>query len=105
MVSVNKNGSHDLGMMQINTKAWLPLISQTFFSGDKNKAYKMLKDDVCFNISVGAWILSYAIRSEKGNVWEGVGRYHSVTPEYKYKYINRVRRIYNKRMNNGGDIN
>ncbi|EFI3633468.1 lytic transglycosylase domain-containing protein, partial [Escherichia coli] len=76
LVSVNKNGTHDLGVMQINTGAWLKTISNTFFNGDNNQAYIRLKNDGCFNIAVGAWILSYSIRNENGDVWEGVGRYH-----------------------------
>lgn len=92
--SVNKNGSHDLGVMQINSHAWLGLVSQTFFDGDNKSAYNRLKDDACFNISIGAWILGRSIIIEGGDVWEGVGRYHSATPTYKYKYINRVKKVY-----------
>ncbi|EFI3662602.1 lytic transglycosylase domain-containing protein [Escherichia coli] len=99
LVSVNKNGTHDLGVMQINTGAWLKTISNTFFNGDNNQAYIRLKNDGCFNIAVGAWILSYSIRNENGDVWEGVGRYHSRTPKYKYRYIRKVKYIYAK---NGG---
>ncbi|HDQ7021290.1 TPA: lytic transglycosylase domain-containing protein [Escherichia coli] len=95
-VSKNKNGSHDLGIMQINSKAWLPLVSTVFFSGNKDKAYTALKNDGCFNISVGAWILSYSIRLENGKIWEGVGRYHSNTTIYKHKYINKVKQTYDK---------
>lgn len=99
LVSVNKNGTHDLGVMQINTGAWLKTISNTFFNGDNNQAYIRLKNDGCFNIAVGAWILSYSIRNENGDIWEGVGRYHSRTPKYKYRYIRKVKCIYAK---NGG---
>ncbi len=94
--SVNKNGSHDLGIMQINTHAWLKVISMSFFNGDEKSAYNKLKDDACFNISVGAWILRHSILLEGGNVWEGVGRYHSATPEYKYRYIGKVKDAYRK---------
>ncbi|EEV8085141.1 lytic transglycosylase, partial [Escherichia coli] len=72
LASKNKNGTEDLGIMQINTGAWLKLVSRVFFLGDKEKAYIRLKDDGCFNISVGAWILSTSIRQEKGDVWSGV---------------------------------
>ncbi|HAL9713135.1 TPA: lytic transglycosylase domain-containing protein, partial [Escherichia coli] len=30
------------------------------------------------------------------DVWEGVGRYHSATPKYKYRYIEKVKKVYNK---------
>lgn len=95
-VSVNKNGTHDLGIMQINTGAWLPLISKTFFNNQDDKAYNALKDNGCFNIYIGSWILAHSIRKEKGDIWEGVGRYHSATPKYKYRYIEKVKKVYNK---------
>ncbi|MEJ1649017.1 lytic transglycosylase domain-containing protein, partial [Escherichia coli] len=73
-VSVNKNGSEDLGIMQINTHAWLPLVSNTFFAGNQQIANEKLTNDGCFNIYVGTWILSKAISEENGDVWEGVGK-------------------------------
>ncbi|EOB3708474.1 lytic transglycosylase domain-containing protein [Escherichia coli] len=95
-VSVNKNGSEDLGIMQINTHAWLPLVSNTFFAGNQQIANEKLTNDGCFNIYVGTWILSKAISEENGDVWEGVGKYHSKTPTYKYKYIEKVKKEYEK---------
>lgn len=95
-VSVNKNGSEDLGIMQINTYAWLKLVSNTFFSGNQQIAHDSLTNDGCFNIYVGTWILSKAISEENGDVWAGVGRYHSQTPTYKYKYIEKVKEAYEK---------
>ena len=96
LAAKNKNGTEDLGIMQINTGAWLKLVSRVFFLGDKEKAYIRLKDDGCFNISVGAWILSTSIRQEKGDVWSSLGRYHSNTPFYKNRYISKVRYKYRK---------
>lgn len=66
LASRNKNGTEDLGIMQINTGAWLNLISHSFFDGNNEKAYIRLRDDGCFNIYVGAWILGRAIRMEGG---------------------------------------
>ncbi|HBC1012729.1 TPA: lytic transglycosylase domain-containing protein [Escherichia coli] len=96
LASKNKNGTEDLGIMQINTGAWLKLVSDSFFSGDRSKAYIKLRDDGCFNMYVGAWILGAAIRTEGGNVWEGVGRYHSVTYRHKERYKHLVRSKYEK---------
>lgn len=88
----NKNKTQDLGVMQINTGAWLPLISKTFFKNDVNAAYDALKDNDCFNIQVGTWILARSIRLESGDLWRGVGRYHSNTPELKIAYMQRVKK-------------
>lgn len=90
VASINKNGTEDLGIMQINTGAWLKLVSDSFFNGNNEKAYMKLRDDGCFNIYVGAWILGRAIRMEGGDIWQGVGRYHSVTYRHKQKYIRLV---------------
>lgn len=46
----NTNGSDDLGPMQINT-FWLPTLKQYGISVSD------LKNDVCTNLAVGAWIL------------------------------------------------
>lgn len=91
VVSKNENGSVDLGVMQINDRSWLEFISKKIFFGDNERAFNKLRDDPCFNISVGAWILSSSIKKENGDVWLGVGRYHSNTPELKKKYIKRVK--------------
>ncbi|EOX7395776.1 lytic transglycosylase domain-containing protein [Enterobacter quasiroggenkampii] len=95
-VSVNKNGSEDLGIMQINTHAWLKLVSNTFFSGNQQVAHETLANDGCFNIYVGTWILSKAISDENGDIWAGVGRYHSQNPTYKYRYIEKVKKAYER---------
>lgn len=83
LVVKNKNNTEDLGIMQINTGAWLPLVSKVFFKTNDIKAYQVLKNDDCFNIEVGTWILKYSISLENGELWEGVGRYHSNTLRLK----------------------
>lgn len=86
IVAKNKNNTEDLGVMQINTGAWLELVANAHFSGDKNQAYIVLRDDGCYNIQVGAWILNQAIKKSKGDIWHGIGRYHSATPEHNQRY-------------------
>lgn len=50
VVHANRNGSADLGWMQINT-LWLPVLSRWGITRQS------LLDDNCLNIAVGAWIL------------------------------------------------
>lgn len=88
----NSNGSKDLGLMQINDKTWLGLVSSKIFAGNRKKAYNKLKTDECFNIYVGSWILSNSIRMAHNDLWEGIGRYHSATPKYKYIYQTKVKK-------------
>lgn len=94
VVAHNRNATEDLGLMQINTGAWLDLVARANFNGNRRQAYLRLRDDGCYNIEVGAWILSRAIDDEGGNLWAGVGRYHSSTPALKRSYQERVKRAY-----------
>jgi soluble lytic murein transglycosylase-like protein len=96
VVAKNSNKTEDLGVMQVNTGAWLPLVARAHFAGDRISAYQRLRDDGCYNIQVGAWILRRAIDQEKGDLWQGVGRYHSATPMYKQRYSALVQRAWNK---------
>lgn len=80
-IRLNKNGTYDIGPMQINS-SWL----------DKFKGY-ITKEDIlyngCTNIQVGAWILRYNI-DKAGNVWQGVGNYHSQTKDKHNVYRDKV---------------
>ena len=63
----NSNGSHDVGIMQINS-SWLP----------KLKKYGVTEDslhDACTNIKVGAWILSNNAKKLGWN-WNAIGAYN-----------------------------
>lgn len=93
--SLNKNGTKDLGLMQINDKTWLGLIANKLFDGNSKKAYQTLKNDECFNVYVGSWILSNSILLEHGDLWQGVGRYHSATKKYKLSYQVKVKEKFN----------
>lgn len=52
VVHLNKDGSKDLGWMQINTK-WLPYFSRYGIR------YSVLLNDACVNVAVGTWILHH----------------------------------------------
>ncbi|PRP70946.1 lytic transglycosylase [Chromobacterium amazonense] len=90
-VSKNGNGTEDLGVMQINTGAWLGLVARAHFSGNRQKAYIKLRDDACYNVQVGSWILKRAIQQGGGDIWRGVARYHSATPQYNERYQRKVK--------------
>lgn len=77
----NKNGTEDIGLMQINT-SWLPKLRK--FGIDR----KRLKDP-CINANVGAWILAENI-IRHGRTWQAVGVYHSPTEERQVKYVRKV---------------
>jgi soluble lytic murein transglycosylase-like protein len=81
----NKNGTVDLGIMQINT-SWLPRLKK--FGITKND----LQYDPCVNVHVGTWILSKGLA--RGEGWQGVGNYHSATPIHNLRYRQKVKIAY-----------
>lgn len=85
-INVNKNNSVDVGIMQINS------IHQHELSTLGIKMDELFEP--CKNIIVGAWLLKRSIMSANGDVWKGVGRYHSATPELQKKYIKKVKHVY-----------
>lgn len=66
--NVNKNGSTDLGMMQINS-SWLPELSKFAITRES------LLTDACMNVKVGAWILSNNVKKLGWN-WNAIGAYN-----------------------------
>lgn len=84
----NKNGTYDLGPMQINTSWWPSLY-----------AHGITKHEVlynaCTNVKVGAWILGKFIASEN-TLLSGVGDYNSHTPIFNKAYAQRIRVAYTK---------
>lgn len=81
-VNHNRNGTVDLGLMQINS-SWLPKLKARF---GVTKA-KLL--DACTNIHIGAWILSSNLTRYR-ELWRAVGAYHSPTPRRREAYARKV---------------
>lgn len=86
-VHINRNGSRDIGCMQINS-IHLPELAAYGISADALK-------DRCVNIFVGArhykkMLLKY------GNTWTAVGAYHSETPLHRDAYARDVEAIFRK---------
>lgn len=89
---INKNGTYDMGPMQINS-SWLGK-----FSGYVSKEQIMYNG--CTNIQVGAWILRYNI-DKAGNFWKGVGNYHSTT---KFRHDSYRSKVYTAMQKYNSDI-
>nr|WP_223964805.1 lytic transglycosylase domain-containing protein [Burkholderia diffusa] len=83
-VSPNTNGTSDYGPMQINT-IWADRLQSQF-----GITREMLTNDFCTSMRAGAYILRYEINQAGGSFWDGVGHYHSRTPQFKNAYIRRV---------------
>jgi hypothetical protein len=84
-VSENTNGTVDIGPMQVNTVN-LPGVA-AHWHATLAAAYEALRDDFCANVEAGAWLLRRSLDATDGHFWEGVGDYHSHTPEYRRRYL------------------
>jgi len=84
-VNYNRNGTFDYGLMQINS-SWY---------GQLGREKWMHLNDACFNVQVGAWILSQCIQ-QYGYSWEAVGCYNGVSKNRRAAYANRVYRTLEK---------
>ena len=79
--NVNRDGSEDLGHMQINSR-WLSVLAS--FGIDRKALI-----DPCLNTHVGAWILAQNIRAH-GYGWEAIGAYNAMSPRKRVVYAYRV---------------
>ena len=81
-INHNRNGTRDLGIMQINT-IWLKELKK-YGIGERE-----LLEDPCLNIHIGAWILNRCI-AKYGYNWRAVGCYHSQTPGLNQRYASTI---------------
>lgn len=76
----NKNGSVDVGLMQINS---------CHISAIGKDVWDKLIIDPCLNVTVGAWYLRKCI-DKYGENWQAVGCYHSQNPKHGIPYANKI---------------
>lgn len=89
----NKNGSYDVGIMQINS-SWFPKLR-------KYGIYEQHLWDPCVNIEVGTWILAQCIY-KYGYRWEAVGCYHSSNYSRKTRYAYKIYKVYKEMVKAAG---
>lgn len=82
-VGRNRNGSRDIGLMQINS-SWLPTLA-----GHGIAEHHLF--DACTSIQVGAWILAGNV-SRLGYTWDAVGAYNARSAPLRRAYAHRVHR-------------
>lgn len=82
VVNKNKNKTLDVGVMQINSIHFNSLKAQGISEEE-------LRENSCANVFSGSWILNNVIQNY-GYSWEGIGKYHSKTPYYRDRYIEKL---------------
>jgi hypothetical protein len=87
-VSQNKNDTVDIGPMQVN-QIWLPKLAE-HWRASREATYRALRDEFCANVEGGAWILRQALDEAEGDLWEGIGLYHSHNERHKTDYLRQV---------------
>lgn len=75
----NRNGTHDVGAMQFNTRYLAELQRYGITAGD-------VAAPGCYPFELAAWRLSQHIRNDSGDLWTRVANYHSRTPGYNAVY-------------------
>lgn len=79
----NKNGSVDVGLMQVNS----------WWQSRVNKKLWASLTDPCTNVKIGAWILADCF-ARQGYRWESVGCYNSTSEEKRQRYTKKVYKVY-----------
>ena len=86
-INNNKDGSYDIGIMQINSK-WLPVL----------KKFNITEKDLfnpCQNIMVGAWILAHCV-FRFGYTWKAVDCYNKGSKaKQNSDYVFKVKKFFN----------
>jgi hypothetical protein len=85
MVSPDRNGTADLGVMQVNTIWIQPLAARAELTETVTR--QRLIDDPCFNIAASALILRTYLAETNGALLPAIGDYHSHTPALNSAYI------------------
>ena len=85
---LNKDGSTDLGVMQINT-LWVTPIARFTRLPEFNVRDRLLYDP-CFNIAAAGLILRTYLNETKGDLLLAIGKYHSDKPALSQSYQKKV---------------
>lgn len=85
MVTVNSNGTEDLGVMQVNS-LWLPALAARAGLSEAQTRARLI-DQPCFNIAAAALVLKTYLAETHGALLPAIGDYHSHTPALHNSYL------------------
>lgn len=86
----DKYRSHDLGVMQVNDRTWIPEIARRDWHGDRQAAIEAIKNDGCYNVMWGTEIFSRYVDETNGKYWLAVGYYNSHNDDPRIRYTKTV---------------
>lgn len=96
IVSRNTNGSDDLGPSQFNTDSWAKVLIEKY-----KIPREALVHDMCQSVRALGFALRTEIDAAGGDIWKGLGNYHSRTPKHHEKYKALVWGAYNGMIKRG----
>jgi len=96
IVSRNTNGTDDLGPSQFNTSSWAKVLIEKY-----KIPREALINDMCQSVRAMAFALRTEINSAGGDLWKGIGNYHSRTPTHHEKYVRLVYGAYKQMTSKG----
>lgn len=96
VIGKNTNGTHDIGPAQFNTNSWAKVLIEKY-----KIPREALLNDMCQAIRAMAFAVRTEIDNAGGDLWRGIGNYHSRTPTYHVRYIRLVYGAY-KQMSTKG---
>lgn len=96
LVSPNTNGTFDLGPAQLNTSSWA-----AFFEKKYNISKADMIHNMCQSIRAMAYAVRYEINGANGDLWRGIGNYHSRTKVHHDKYVKAVYAQYRRMVTTG----
>lgn len=82
-VRANTDGTHDIGIMQFNTRYLADLARYGIKPAD------VARDD-CYPLYLAAWRLKRHVNEDSGEFWQKVANYHSRTPKHNARYRARL---------------
>lgn len=85
-INRNRNGTVDIGLMQINS-SWVQKLASSYSIKSARRALA----NPCYNVRVGAWILRSELSAYGGwrdskEFWQRVGNYHSKSSFFNRRY-------------------
>lgn len=86
----NRDGTEDLGIMQINT-LWVPTLAR-YSHITVAEARERLLARPCYNIAAAGLVMRTYLDETRGDLMRAVGNYHSHTPMLNQDYQTKVLR-------------